>query len=94
MRGGFYATIVFGHTHSPNYFRFGEGELSDMTFVNSGSWVRPDNAADKKTADVPYNTTVYVDSKRPIIYNWDDELRTLKAMEQSPLRPRFEHKRV
>jgi UDP-2,3-diacylglucosamine pyrophosphatase LpxH len=81
-------SIVFGHTHNPSYIRFGEkeGRLSNMTFINSGSWVRPDNAADKKTVDVTYNTAVYVDSGGPILFRWDDELRTLKVME-SRLRP-------
>jgi UDP-2,3-diacylglucosamine pyrophosphatase LpxH len=83
-------TIVFGHTHKPNYVRFGEdeGELSNMTFINSGSWVKPDNAADRKTVGVPYNTAVYVDSKGPILFKWNDEMRTLKAMKCSPLRPK------
>jgi predicted phosphodiesterase len=84
-------TIVFGHTHKPNYVRFSEdeGELSNMTFINSGSWVKPHNAADKKTADIPYNTAVYVDSKGPILFKWNDDLRTLKEMECSPLRPTY-----
>jgi UDP-2,3-diacylglucosamine pyrophosphatase LpxH len=81
-------TIVFGHTHRPDYHRFGkdEGVLSNMTFINSGSWVHPDSDADKQAIDVPYNTAVYVDSRGPILFRWDDEVRSLQAME-GPLRP-------
>ena len=57
-------TVIFGHTHVPEYSTPETVQKTGKILVNSGSWMR--------NPRYDYNTFIYIDKDGPVLLKWDD----------------------
>lgn len=62
-------TVIFGHTHVPEYSTPEIVKKTGKILVNSGSWMR--------NPRYDHNTFIYIDKDGPVLLKWDDQNRRI-----------------